>query len=196
MICGLNGKVSIGKRRSWINILISSILFASSIFIGFNSDISAILTMEDLVELSRFLTAFPPPILAVLVFLNNFVKSLLVILLGFLIGIPPIVFLVFNGLILGAVVKYGFASIGFAGTLASLLPHGIIELPSVLVASALGLNVGWEAWVGVLGKESHVKAVVVRSLKIFFKVITPLLAVAAFIEVFITPIVYSLIAYG
>lgn len=163
---------------------------------GFSSDISAISIMEDLVELSRFLTAFPPPILAVLVFLNNFVKSLLVILLGFLIGIPPIVFLVFNGLILGAVIKYGFASIGLAGTLASLLPHGIIELPSVLVASALGLNIGWEAWVGVLGKESHVKPVVVRSLKIFLKVITPLLAVAAFIEVFITPIIYGFIAYG
>ncbi|MBS7611872.1 stage II sporulation protein M [Candidatus Bathyarchaeota archaeon] len=192
----MNRKISVEKRRLWINILISSILFTSSIFMGFTSDFSAISIIEGLVELSRFLTAFPPPILAVLIFLNNFIKSLLVILLGFLIGIPPIVFLIFNGLILGAVARYGFASIGFTGTLASILPHGIIELPSVLVASALGLNVGWEAWIGVLGKESRVKTVVVRSLKIFFKVITPLLAVAAFIEVFITPIIYGFIAYG
>jgi len=192
----LKGVASIGKRRVWISILISSILFAVSIFIGFVSDTAIISIIEGLAELSRFLTSFPPPILVILVFLNNFVKSLLVILLGFLIGIPPIVFLAFNGLILGVVAKYGFASIGLAGTLASLLPHGIIEIPSILIASALGLNVGWEAWVGVLGMESRVKATTINCLKIFFKVITPLLAVAAFIEVYITPLIYGFVAYG
>ncbi|MEM2238699.1 MAG: stage II sporulation protein M [Candidatus Bathyarchaeia archaeon] len=191
----MSGGASTEKRRLWINVLVSSILFGASMLIGFTSDTSTLSIIEGLSEMSKFLTAFPPPILAILVFLNNFIKSLLVVLLGFLIGIPPIVFLTFNGLILGAVVKYGFASIGFAGTLASLLPHGIIEIPSVLVASALGLNVGWEAWMGVFGRKSHVKATVVRSLKTFFKTITPMLAVAAFIEVFITPIVYGFIVY-
>jgi len=177
-----------------MSILISSILFTISMFIGFVSDTAMISIIEDLVELSKFLTGFPPPILVILVFLNNFIKSLLVIPLGFLIGIPPIVFLAFNGLILGVVVRYGFASIGLTATLASLLPHGVIEIPSILVASALGLNVGWEALIGVFGMESRVKATVVRCLKIFFKVVTPLLAVAAFIEVYVTPLIYGFVA--
>jgi stage II sporulation protein M len=180
----------------WTSILISSILFTASMIIGFISDTAVISIIEGLVELSKFLTGFPPPILAILIFLNNFIKSLLVILLGFLIGIPPVVFLAFNGLILGVVVRYGVSSIGLAGTLASLLPHGVIEIPSTLVASALGLNVGWEALIGVFGMESRVKATVAHCLKIFLKVVAPLLAVAAFIEVYVTPLIYNLVAYG
>lgn len=167
-----------------------------SVFVGFNTDVLTASVIEDLLELSRFLSAFPPPILAALIFLNNLVKSLLVALLGVFIGIPPIVFLAINGLILGTVVKYGFTSIGLIGTLASLLPHGIIEIPSVLIASALGLNAGWEAWIKILGRGSRIKAITVYNLKTFFKIVAPLLAIAAFIEVFITPLVYGLVTYS
>ncbi|WP_172257374.1 stage II sporulation protein M [Saccharibacillus deserti] len=78
------------------------------------------------------------------IFLNNAIKSLLVILLGAFFGLVPLVFLLLNGMVLGFVV--GLANeqgqnvmeLIFLG----LLPHGIIELPAIVIACAYGLKFG------------------------------------------------------
>ncbi|GGJ33262.1 stage II sporulation protein M [Paenibacillus hunanensis] len=78
------------------------------------------------------------------IFFNNAVKSILVLLLGFFIGIIPAFFLVMNGMIIG----YLLQSASVHGDnvteliVKGLLPHGIIEIPAIIIASAYGLRFG------------------------------------------------------
>ena len=80
----------------------------------------------------------------VFIFLNNAIKAVLVMLLGAFFGIAPLFFLALNGMILGFVVEVSrvqgrdIAELIFQG----LLPHGIIELPAIVIACAYGLKFG------------------------------------------------------
>src|SRR5574342_859716 len=57
-------------------------------------------TMREFVSL---FTGLPKPYLALAIFLNNALKTLLVIVAGTLGGVPPLVFLLVNGYVLGMV---------------------------------------------------------------------------------------------
>lgn len=78
------------------------------------------------------------------IFLNNFIKSLLVVFLGALFGIFPLFFLLTNGMILGYVV----AVAGEAGAnvtslvVRGILPHGLLEITAIVIAAAYGLKYG------------------------------------------------------
>ncbi len=78
------------------------------------------------------------------IFFNNAVKSILIILLGFFIGIVPVIFLIMNGMIIGYLLQA--ASVNGANVteliVKGLLPHGIIEIPAILIAAAYGLKFG------------------------------------------------------
>ncbi len=78
------------------------------------------------------------------IFINNFVKSLLVVFLGALFGLFPLFFLLTNGMILG----YVAAIAGDAGAnvtslvVRGILPHGLLEITAILIAAAYGLRYG------------------------------------------------------
>ncbi|WP_322925144.1 stage II sporulation protein M [Paenibacillus campi] len=78
------------------------------------------------------------------IFFNNAVKSILIMLLGFFIGIIPVIFLVMNGMIIGYLLQA--ESLHGANVteliVKGLLPHGIIEIPAIIIASAYGLKFG------------------------------------------------------
>lgn len=79
-----------------------------------------------------------------IIFLNNFLKSLLTVFLGALFGLFPIYFLVSNGMILGYVV----ASANQTGAdvvslvVRGLLPHGVLETAAIIIAASYGLRYG------------------------------------------------------
>ncbi|CAM3646810.1 MULTISPECIES: stage II sporulation protein M [Saccharibacillus] len=78
------------------------------------------------------------------IFLNNAIKSVLVILLGAFFGLIPLIFLLINGMVLGFVVMVSheqgenITELIFKG----LLPHGILELPAIVIACAYGMKFG------------------------------------------------------
>lgn len=78
------------------------------------------------------------------IFLNNAIKSVLVMLLGAFFGLIPVIFLLINGMVLGFVVMVShergenIAELIFKG----LLPHGILELPAIVIACAYGMKFG------------------------------------------------------
>lgn len=78
------------------------------------------------------------------IFLNNAIKSVLVMLLGAFFGLIPLIFLLINGMVLGFVVMVSheqgenIAELIFKG----LLPHGILELPAIVIACAYGMKFG------------------------------------------------------
>jgi uncharacterized membrane protein SpoIIM required for sporulation len=88
---------------------------------------------------------------AAMLMTHNTQVSILALALGATWGIGTIVLLFYNGAILGAViVDYVHAgqSVFLAGW---LLPHGTIEIPSILIAGQAGLLLGWT----MIGRQSR-----------------------------------------
>lgn len=69
----------------------------------------------------------------------------MVILLGAIFGILPAFFLLMNGLVLGFVVTAAGADGGNVLNLIvrGLLPHGVIEIPAILIAAGFGMQFGY-----------------------------------------------------
>lgn len=80
----------------------------------------------------------------VFIFLNNFIKSVVIVFLGALFGIVPLVFIAMNGMLIGYVVALaGEAGAGVASiVIRGLLPHGVLEVTAILIASAYGVKYG------------------------------------------------------
>lgn len=77
-----------------------------------------------------------------LIFWNNVSKSLLVIAMGVFFGIFPLFFLIVNGLLLGYVTVVAAQKESWLFVIKAIAPHGILELPAVIVACAFGLRFG------------------------------------------------------
>jgi len=131
--------------------------------------------------------------LLVLVFFNNAIKALAVIVLGLLGGIPSLLFIVVNGVVIG-IVAGGAAEVeGWPRVVAGLTPHGIIEVPALVVATALGFELGRESFKWLLRRPTDAKRRLRAALRLYWVAIAPALLVAALIEVFVTPLVVSLV---
>jgi stage II sporulation protein M len=122
------------------------------------------------------------------IFLNNVIKSFLVIVLGVFIGVLPIVFIFTNGFIVGVIGYFFYSSGQLTDFMFGILPHGIIEIPAAIIASAMGLHVGVKALRWVFGVRGAVlKVHVKRAINVFVHVILPAFLLAALIETFVTP---------
>jgi stage II sporulation protein M len=141
-------------------------------------------------SITGFLKTFrglPKPQLAAAIFFNNSVKTLAAILLGLAIGIVPALFLVVNGVVLGAVVFLSSQSRGVWPSLVSILPHGVLELAGVFLGTAIGLMLGDVVLKRLLRKsDAKIKPALSRALRFYTIVIVPILLVAALIEAFVT----------
>jgi len=68
----------------------------------------------------------------------------------------------------------------------SILPHGILELPAIIICNALGFRLAYTAFKSIFGGDGVLRELK-RSLKLYVFIIIPILFIAAIIEVFITP---------
>jgi len=130
------------------------------------------------------------------IFVNNAIKTLALVFSGILLGIPSALFIGLNGFIVGGFCAVLEAANGWTYIVASFLPHGIIEIPVVLLATALGLVLGMESFKWLLRKESRVKSRSSDYLRVYVRLILPGLAIAAIIEAFVTPLVIGLVNGG
>ena len=126
--------------------------------------------------------------LFIYIFLNNSIKAFLVILLGFFFGIVPIFFVFTNANLIGIVLAVFGAREGFVRVALSLLPHGIFEIPAILIASGYGLWLGVKFYRKLRYGESFSEAFWF-SIRKYFTVVFPLLLLAAFIEAYITTLI-------
>ncbi|MEK4733962.1 MULTISPECIES: stage II sporulation protein M [Paenibacillus] len=131
-------------------IFISAILFCTSIIVGWLSTgtIQSMLAqqMKGLGEVAQRLqnSEHPQWSFFVFIFFNNAIKCVLVIFMGAVFGIVPFIFLIVNGMVLGFVVHLQ-TDIGrsiYEVVVKGLLPHGVIELPVLIIACAFGLKFG------------------------------------------------------
>ncbi|AJE52281.1 stage II sporulation protein M [Paenibacillus polymyxa] len=131
-------------------ILIAALFFCASIVVGWLSTgvIQAMLAqqMEGLGGVAQRLqnSEHPQWSFFVFIFFNNAIKCVLVIYTGALFGIVPFIFLIVNGMVLGFVVhlQTDMGRSMYEIVVKGLLPHGVIELPVLIIACAFGLKFG------------------------------------------------------
>jgi stage II sporulation protein M len=142
---------------------------------------------ESLGGFAQMFRDLPKPILALMIFANNAVKTLLVIVLGIAFAILPVVFILVNGLAIGVVLHLASQSMGLAYSILAIVPHGVFELPGVLAGAAIGLMLGNKAIKRLFRKsELKVGSELSRALKIFATIIVPLLLIGAITEAYVT----------
>ena len=121
-----------------------------------------------------------------IIFLNNALKIFLATFLGIFFGIFPFFFILANGEILGFFVFFSQKTIGINNFLLGILPHGIIEIPVMLLGTAMGMRIGKKAFLRVFQGKKGIKQDLSLSFQVFLKILLPLLLLAALIETFVT----------
>ena len=176
--------------KRWIFIAI--FLFGIGLVLGLATPTSiAALLSEDIAtleELSDILVPFRFPTV-MLIFLKNVSVLLISFVLSPILCLIPILALTVNGWLIAfisvAVVRE--ESLGFL--LAGLLPHGIFELPALILGQAAALSFGAMVVLTLFKKER--RNLLLPSLKQnlkYFGVALALLLPAAIIETYITPL--------
>lgn len=132
-------------------IAFGTILFLAGMVIGgTNPAFKAFLDgqLEGLGKLADMIDNSSNPTLTMIIFIffNNAIKSILVMYLGAMLGILPFFFLVVNGMMIGYLLKTTAELHGGGYVMEiivkGLLPHGILEIPAIIIACAYGMRFG------------------------------------------------------
>ncbi len=113
------------------------------------------------------------------IFFNNMRASFFAIMGGIIFGIIPFINVIANGYLVGFVARES-AVAGGIGVLWQLAPHGIFELPAILLSIGIGFKIGADLFRKDVKK--NLKYNFVEGLRFFVFVIFPLLLVAGIIE--------------
>ncbi len=148
--------------------------------------------IDALKELGEFLASRPPALIAIFIFTKNASALLLSFALSPIFCLVPAIALFFNGSILGviSVIVSQEKSVGFV--LAGLLPHGIFELPALIMGEAAALSFGAVVILALFRKER--RNLLLPSLKRnlrYLMVALALLVPAAIIETYVTPLLLT-----
>ncbi len=110
----------------------------------------------------------------------------------------PLLSLVMNGVVIGgvlAVVQITGAANVLLTVLLGLVPHGIFELPAVLMSMGLGMVICLHISGSILKRPWAIplEELLAHAARIYLLIIVPLLAAAALVETYITPVLLGLI---
>lgn len=141
----------IDLRRSKHYLIASLIAFAAGWAAGATGyggmDRLAEQTMEGMRELAGVIGSADNPqlMLFLFIFINNAVKAVMFVLSGALLGVIPIFVLIANGTVLGWLLQNPVnPEMGGLELFAKgILPHGIVELPALIIACAYGIRFGF-----------------------------------------------------
>ncbi len=153
------------RYREWV--LIAILLFSVGVVFGFMPLASTTaLSSESITALKQFsdiLASLPPALIALFIFIKNVSALLFSFALSPILCLAPILALTTNGLLLGSVsvMVSQEKSLGFL--LAGLLPHGIFELPALIIGEAAALSFGAMAIILLVQQKS--RAVLVSTAK-------------------------------
>jgi stage II sporulation protein M len=127
------------------------------------------------------------------IFFINTRTSFLIMMLGVFVGFFPFMSLWGNGTVLGIIygkfIAEGGNSLVF---LMGIIPHGIIEIPAIIIAASQGFRLGKEIIFPPSGRSrsESLRVNIQKGLKLF-AIIIPLLLIAALIEVYISTYLFK-----
>lgn len=184
-------------RSIYIYVAISVFLFALTAVMGYytaqlDPEFAAGWTEE--LEMLAWILEQPPLMIMIIIFLKNLLASATAMFLGLGLGIVPMIVATSNGFLLGIVGYSAVEQKGWLYLAAGILPHGIIELPAVLLSIAIGLRLGHLLALSLLKESSDLTGEMRVAIHFFLRWIMPMLFLAAAIETFITPFIISRVA--
>ncbi len=174
-------------------IVFVSVMFALSILMGcwyasFNPSF-ANQTSADIGEMFSIIEALNPFEIMLIIFLNNSIKCLTALLLGIGFGLIPLAFVTYNGFLIGTIFLITERTGGLLYVLVAIAPHGVIELPMVLISAAIGIRLGHDLLNTLVGKNVDIKKDFKKGTSFYINWILPLLFFAAAVETFLTPLI-------
>ena len=104
---------------------------------------------------------------------NNIQVAFFGIIFGIIFGILPTLGLIVNGYVLGFVAYHSILEEGIF-ILWRLLPHGIFEIPAILISTSLGIRLGTDF--------KNFKKNLKSAIRVFLLIVVPLLVIAGIIE--------------
>ncbi|NIK80203.1 stage II sporulation protein M [Paenibacillus castaneae] len=191
-------------------IMFGVILFFAGMIIGGTNPVFKAFLLEQMKGLSQLSTIIdqsknPTLTMIIVIFMNNALKSIFVIYIGAFFGVLPFFFLVVNGMLIGFLLKHSAELHGGAFVadmiFKGLLPHGILEIPAIIIACAYGMRFGVLIFKGLVAMVfassklddigQALKQFLIRSVPVMV-ILTIALLIASIIESTITPWLLSL----
>ena len=127
--------------------------------------------------------------LAGLIFLNNLFIATIIFLTWFLLSLGWLLIGFANVFVIGLVVTIGIGKIGLVKSVLALLPHWVFEITAILLSLWLSFKLTYLLIKKIWDWKNTKFWLEFRKMILFFiGVIVPLLAIAALIESFITPL--------
>jgi len=126
------------------------------------------------------------------ILLKNFTAAIAIAGLGLIFGIYPAFAIFINGLMIGYFPLYlagKYADFSALRFLSMILPHGVIELPAILIAITCGLRLGIASARSLAQRGLAPMRSACRDVRDMLPAAFMLLLLAGFIEGFISPIV-------
>lgn len=177
-------------------IIVCSILFIicmiSGIFFGIKYQSETQQILKSFIENKSDIISDSGNISAFGIIKNNVVACIVSIIIGFFPFIfLPILTLSLNGFVLGITLGIGKSLQNMSMIkilLLGILPHGIFEIPAIIISIAIGLNLCLCITKKIIGKYNE-KIIddIKESILVFACIIIPLLIVAGIVEAYITP---------
>jgi stage II sporulation protein M len=179
-------------------IIVTFLLFFATITVGWigtmqNPEIGENLMKLFQKEVADQISGKEAPDIFAKLFLNNLEACILLFMGGASFGILTIFIMSLNGIVIGAIMEIVRKDHSAAFVAAAILPHGIFEIPAFIISGALGIVLAqsliaeWYNGADAAG-DAH------KFGRIFLLYVLPLVAIAAFIEAFITPVIIHLVA--
>ena len=145
-------------------------------------------------EVFKWILSLNPLLIMLAIFLKNFLACAMSVLLGLGFGLVPLLVLTSNGFMIGVVSYSIIHKQGLFYLMAGIVPHGIIELPTILLGISLGFRLGYLLALTILGEKVDLAGETRIAAHFLVKWFLPLLLLAAAIETFITPFAISVVA--
>ncbi len=161
---------------NYIYITLSLLIISAVIGFIFAEQLETLFSLDELlrqiIAKTIYLNSYQ---LTAFILTNNAIAALISIIGGIVLGIMPILSSIGNGTILGYVLeKVGVTEFW------RLLPHGIFELPAIIISFGLGIKLGFSIF--SKNKLKTFKQRLHNALLVFTFIVVPLLVIAAVIE--------------
>jgi len=179
-------------------IIVTFLLFFTTITVGWVGAAQNPSVGQDLIKLFEKEVAGQmdntnPYDMFVKIFANNLEACILLFLGGASLGILTIFIMSLNGIVIGAIMELVSRDHTPLFVAAAILPHGIFEIPAFILAGALGILLAQSLIAEWYGREDTASDAR-RFGRLFILYVLPLVAIAAYVEAFITPVVIHLVA--
>ena len=142
--------VRISLKREWKIVIVLTIIYLTSFLFGFLIGKSEeVLFPQNGIFLSRLITVSFSYIAT-----NNLIFIMRLVLGSFLLGIPTLISLIIGGINTGYTIAQSNLPIDII--LILTLPHGIFEIPAIIIAGAAGFKIPYEIVRYLAGKKEQI----------------------------------------